>query len=103
MQGAMDGGIVAARGALVLMRMIVFGLTLGITLISFQAYRKRPSERLQYAFVGFAFISMGVAVTSVITQLSTGQTSPLAGVFFQMAETFPFIIGFTMLYVSLYR
>ncbi|WP_254274368.1 DUF7521 family protein [Haloarcula marina] len=85
------------------MRMVVFGLTLGITLISFQAYRKRPSERLQYAFVGFAFISMGVAITSVITQLSAGDTSPLVDVFFQMAETIPFIVGFAMLYVSLYR
>jgi hypothetical protein len=99
----MQSGVVIARGALVLMRMVVFGLTLGITLISFQAYRKRPSERLQYAFVGFAFISMGVAITSVITQLSTGQTTPLASVFFQMAETIPFILGFAMLYVSLYR
>ena len=99
----MQSGVVIARGALVLMRMVVFGLTLGITLISFQAYRKRPSERLQYAFVGFAFISMGVAITSVITQLSTGQTGALASVFFQMAETIPFIIGFAMLYVSLYR
>jgi len=99
----MQSGVTVARGALVLMRMVVFGLTLGITLISFQAYRKRPSERLQYAFVGFAFISMGVAVTSVITQLSTSQTGPLADVFFQMAETIPFIIGFAMLYVSLYR
>ncbi|WP_262174785.1 DUF7521 family protein [Haloarcula laminariae] len=99
----MQSGVAIARGALVLMRMVVFGLTLGITLISFQAYRKRPSERLQYAFVGFAFISMGVAVTSVITQLSTGRIGPLAVVFFQMAETIPFIIGFAMLYVSLYR
>ena len=99
----MQSGVDIARGALVLMRMVVFGLTLGITLISFQAYRKRPSERLQYAFVGFAFISMGVAITSVITQLSTGQTGPLAAVFFQMAETIPFILGFAMLYVSLYR
>ncbi|MDS0280507.1 DUF7521 family protein [Haloarcula onubensis] len=99
----MQSGVAIARGALVLMRMVVFGLTLGITLISFQAYRKRPSERLQYAFIGFAFISMGVAITSVITQLSTGQTIPIVGVFFQMAETIPFIIGFAMLYVSLYR
>ena len=99
----MQSGVAIARGALVLMRMVVFGLTLGITLISFQAYRKRPSDRLQYAFVGFAFISMGVAITSVITQLSTGQPAPLATVFFQMAETIPFIIGFAMLYVSLYR
>jgi len=98
-----DLTIWAAQGVLMLLRLTLFGLSLGLTVISFQAYRKRPSERLQYAFVGFAFISMGVAVTSVITQLSTGQTSPLVGIFFQMAETFPFIIGFTMLYVSLYR
>jgi hypothetical protein len=95
--------VAISRGVLVMMRMLVFGLTLGITLISFQAYRKRPSERLQYAFVGFAFISMGVAISSVITQLSAGETTELARVFFQMSETIPFIIGFAMLYVSLYR
>jgi uncharacterized membrane protein len=91
------------RGALVVMRLVVFGLTLGITLISFQAYRKRPSERLQYAFMGFAFISMGVAVSSVITQLGVANASESVRVFFGMSETIPFIIGFTMLYVSLYR
>jgi heme/copper-type cytochrome/quinol oxidase subunit 4 len=98
-----DLTIWAARGTLVLMRLILFGLSLGLTVISFQAYQKQKSERLQYAFVGFAFISMGVAVSSVITQLSAGQASALARVFFQMAETIPFIIGFAMLYVSLYR
>ena len=100
----MTTGVAIARGALILMRMVVFGLTLGITLISFQAYRKRPSERLQYAFVGFAFISMGVAVSNVITQLGAGGTSSsLQFVFLQMTETIPFIIGFAMLYLSLYR
>ncbi|GCF14065.1 hypothetical protein Harman_20000 [Haloarcula mannanilytica] len=99
----MTTGVAIARGALILMRMVVFGLTLGITLISFQAYRKRPSERLQSAFVGFAFISMGVAISSVITQLSAGETGAIVRIFFQMAETIPFIIGFAMLYVSLYR
>ena len=88
---------------MVLLRMIVFGLTLGITLISVQAYRKRPSERLQSAFVGFAFISMGVAVSSVITQLNGGNASQMIHIFFQLAETIPFIIGFSMLYLSLYR
>jgi hypothetical protein len=92
-----------AQGLLVVLRMAVFGLTLGITLISFQAYRKRPSERLQFAFVGFAFISMGVAVSSVITQLSAGGAGELIRIFFELAETVPFIIGFSMLYVSLYR
>jgi hypothetical protein len=91
------------RGVLVVMRLAVFGLTLGITLISFQAYRKRPSERLQYAFMGFAFISMGVAVSSVITQLGGAEATELVRIFFGMTETIPWIIGFTMLYVSLYR
>ena len=99
----MTTGVAIARSVLILMRMVVFGLTLGITLISFQAYRKRPSERLQYAFVGFAFISMGVAISSVITQLSAGETGAIVRVFFQTSETIPFIIGFAMLYVSLYR
>ena len=93
------------RGLLVLMRLVVFGLTLGITLISFQAYRQQPSERLQYAFMGFAFISMGVAVSNVITQFGgeLGSANQLTVVFFQMTETIPFIVGFAMLYVSLYR
>ena len=99
----MADGVEIARSLLVLMRMAVFGLSLGITLISFQAYRKRPSERLQYAFVGFAFISMGVAISSVITQLGAGNAGALTRTLFQLAETVPFIIGFAMLYVSLYR
>jgi len=99
----MVDAVAIASGVLVLLRMVVFGLTLGITLISFQAYRKRPSERLQSAFVGFAFISMGVAVSSVITQLSAGNASETIRTFFELAETVPFIIGFSMLYLSLYR
>jgi hypothetical protein len=91
------------RGVLVVMRLAVFGLTLGITLISFQAYRQKPSDRLQYAFMGFAFISMGVAVSSVITQLGVDGATELVRIFFGMTETIPFIVGFTMLYLSLYR
>jgi uncharacterized membrane protein len=91
-----------ARGALLLLRFVVFGLTLGITLISFQAYQKRRTQRLQYAFLGFAFISMGVAISGVITQFATG-TDPLVDVFFQIAETVAWIIGFSMIYLSLYR
>lgn len=90
------------RIILTLMRFVVFGLTLGITLISFQAYKKQPTERLQFAFLGFAFISMGVAISSVITQLGTEADSMIL-LFFQMVETVPFIIGFSMLYLSLYR
>jgi hypothetical protein len=91
-----------SRIALTLMRFVVFGLTLGITLISFQSYRQQQTDRLQYAFLGFAFISMGVAISSVITQLGAG-ADPLILIFFQMAETVPFIVGFSMLYLSLYK
>jgi hypothetical protein len=91
-----------ARGLLVVMRFAVFGLTLGITLISFQAYQKRQTKRLQYAFLGFAFISMGVAVSSVITQLGS-DPAEIVRIFFQVTESIPFIIGFSMLYISLYR
>lgn len=91
------------QGLLVLLRLVLFGLTLGITLISFQAYQKRRSERLQYAFIGFAFISMGVAVSNIVSQMFASQPAPRARLFFNMAQTIPFIIGFAMLYVSLYR
>lgn len=90
------------RVILTLMRFTVFGLTLGITLISFQAYQKKQTKRLQYAFLGFAFISMGVAISSVITQLGAGADS-MTVLFFEIVETIPFIIGFSMLYLSLYR
>lgn len=91
-----------ARGGLTLLRVLVFGLSLGITLISFQAYQKQRTERLQYAFLGFAFISMGVAISTVITQFGT-DADTMVILFFQGAETVPFIIGFSMLYLSLYR
>lgn len=80
-----------------LLRLVVFALALGLTLISFQAYNARGSKRLESAFIGFAFISMGVALTSLRTQIADIET------IFQIAETIPFIIGFSMLYLSLYR
>lgn len=88
-----------------LMRLVLFGLSLGLTVISFQAYSKNGSERLQYAFVGFAFISMGVAVTNLNTQLLVAGRVEAAGNFlwFQIAETVPFSVGFAMIYLSLYR
>lgn len=90
------------RILLTLLRFVVFGLALGLTLISFQAYQKKRTTRLQYAFLGFAFISMGVAVSSVITQLGQDAGAEVV-LFFQIVETIPFIIGFSMLYLSLYR
>ena len=89
--------------ALMFLRLVLFGLSLGLTVISFQAYSQKGTERLQSAFIGFAFVSMGVAVTNLTTQLSAGGQAGASLVYFQMAETVPFIIGFAMIYVSLYR
>lgn len=80
-----------------LLRLVVFGLALGLTLISFQAYVKRQSKRLESAFVGFAFISIGVALMSLTTQLCSEYR------LLQVGQTVPLIVGFSMLYVSLYR
>jgi hypothetical protein len=93
-----------ARGVLILLRLALFGLSLGLTVISFQAYTKQKSERLQYAFIGFAFISMGVAVSNVIAQIGwIASEQELVQIFFQASETIPFIVGFAMLYLSLYQ
>jgi len=86
-----------ANAVLLLLRMVVFSLALGLTVISFQAYNRKQSERLEAAFIGFAFISMGVALTSISSQVTTW------AVVFEIVETIPFIVGFGMLYVSLYR
>jgi hypothetical protein len=90
------------RGVLVLMRFAIFALSLGITIISFQAYKKRGIKRLQYAFLGFAFVSMGVAVSSLIAQLG-GDATETVRLFFEIAEAVPFVVGFSMLYLSLNR
>jgi len=82
---------------LILMRMVVFSLALSLTLISFQSYRRKQSKRLESAFIGFAFLSMGVGLTTIGSQRSSWTT------IFSIIETIPFIVGFGMLYVSIYR
>ena len=82
---------------LALMRLILFGLALGLTLISYQAYAYKRTQRLKYAFIGFAFVSMGVALTTLMTQYRVSTPA------FQIVSTIPFIVGFSMLYLSMYR
>lgn len=79
------------------MRLIVFALALGLTLISFQAYLRKKTDRLEAAFIGFAFLSIAIAVSTMRPQDGSLLT------IFQVVETIPFIIGFSMLYLSLYR
>ncbi|MFB6116933.1 hypothetical protein [Halosegnis sp.] len=89
---------------LALFRLVLFGLSLGLTVISYRAYRNRRTERLKFAFVGFAFISMGVAVSNLNTQLLLS-SSEMSRTFMllQIAGTVPFSVGFGAIYLSLYR
>lgn len=88
-------------GVLTLLRLALFGLALGITVISFQAYQQVQTDRLQYAFIGFSFIAMGIALTNLTTQL--GDVDPNVFLSLKITETIPFMIGFGMIYLSLYR
>jgi hypothetical protein len=96
-----DVGLLA-NGLLLVVRLLVFGMALGLTIISFQAYREKSTERLQFAFLGFAFISMGVAFTTIVSQLGS-EADETTLVIFRTVEAIPFIIGFAMFYLSLYR
>lgn len=82
---------------LVLLRFVSFALALGLTLISFQAYRRNQTDRLKTAFVGFAFISMAMALSSISVQFD------FFPILFQISKVSAFIIGFSMFYLSLYR
>jgi hypothetical protein len=81
------------------LRLVMFTLALGLTVISFQAYRQQQSDRLEKAFIGFAFVSMGTAVMVLAGRTDESGTF---GLLLNLVETIPFIIGFGMLYRSLY-
>ena len=81
------------------LRLVMFTLALGLTVISFQAYRQQQSDRLEKAFIGFAFVSMGTAVMVLAGRTNESGTF---GLLLNLVETIPFIIGFGMLYRSLY-
>lgn len=101
-----DGIATLVQLILGLMRLVMFALALGLTLISYQSYSERGTKQLETAFIGFAFISMGVGVSALISQVPVGGSNPMNNVVFvslQIVETIPFIVGFAMLYLSLYR
>lgn len=93
--------IVVATLILQMMHLILFALVLGLIVISFRAYKKRNSKRLESAFIGFAFIGMGVSLMVLVSQIPLESGSWL--VYLRIVEVIPLIVGFSMLYLSLYR
>jgi hypothetical protein len=101
--GGMVSTVAVTEVLLTLLQLLLFGLALGLTLISFQAYTKNRTKQLESAFIGFAFISMGVGLSTLSLQVTLTADGELQRQLFQIVETIPFIIGFSMLWVSLYR
>ncbi|MDZ7747248.1 MAG: hypothetical protein U5K28_12430 [Halobacteriales archaeon] len=96
--------ITPAEIVLLLLRLILFGFSLGLTLISFRAYRRNRTDRLKLAFIGFAFISMGVAVMSLTTQLLLSAREYGIEIFvsLEVVGALLLCVGFGALYYSLY-
>lgn len=85
-----------ARLVLAALRLVVFALSLGLTLIAFDAYRRDGTRQLKLAFVGFAAVSSGIALIALAAELSANAP-------FRIVATLPLIAGFASLYLSLYR
>jgi len=61
-----DGWQLALIGA----RVLLLGLGVGTTAISYRAYRRNPSAYLRNASLGFAFITLGVLVEGVLFEVT---------------------------------
>lgn len=81
---------------LLILDVLAMAVALGITAISFRAYRRTRSQTYQLAFLGFLFLSGGIASEAVLFRAGT---LPLTAV--HTVETLLFLIGFSALYLSL--
>ncbi len=86
------------------MKLLLFGLRLllillvvGLGYVSFRTYYDNPSDRLATVFLGFAFISMAVAGSTVVGAID--RLGPAIKVLGLLAYT----VGFSMFYLALYR
>lgn len=79
------------------LRVLLILLVVGLGFVSFRAYYRNPSDQLATVFLGFAFISMAVAGSTVIGVLDTIES--VVKVLGLVAYT----VGFSMFYLALYR
>ena len=86
-------------GLLSVLRLVMFALPRRLTVVSFRAYHQQRSDRLERAPVGFAFVSTGAAMTTLSARVASAGS---VGLVLDTAETVPFVVGFGMLYRSLY-
>ena len=79
------------------LRFILIFLVVGLGFVSFRAYYRKPSDRLATVFLGFAFISMAVAGSTI-----TGHLNSIAPAL-KVLGLVGYTIGFSMFYFALYR
>lgn len=79
--------------ALDAMALIVAG---AITVISFRVFRETKNRTYRLAFIGFLHLFLGVASEAVLFRVGSFPISLVHTI-----ETLFFVIGFTMLYLSL--
>jgi hypothetical protein len=88
--------VITGQNMLLALDFIALLVALGITAISFNAYRRTRSQTYQFAFVGFVFLTIGVVSEAILFRVGT---IPLVMV--HTIETGLFILGFSALYISL--
>lgn len=88
--------VATGQSVLLALDVLAFLVALGITAISFRAYRQTRSHTYQFAFIGFAFLTCGVVSEAILFR---SQILPLVAV--HTIETGLFLVGFGALYMSL--
>ncbi|MFB6104158.1 MAG: hypothetical protein ABEJ57_03615 [Halobacteriaceae archaeon] len=84
--------------ALVAVRVLLFLVGAGTTLIAYRAYRRRPSPYLRDATLGFGFITVGVFVEGVLYQWTTLSLTQV-----HIVESLALGVGFLVLLRSFLR
>ncbi|MEF8800050.1 MAG: hypothetical protein V5A38_00650 [Halolamina sp.] len=84
--------------ALVGVRVLLLGLGLTTTAISFRAYRQEGTRYLRDATIGFGFITLGVLIEGFLYQLTTLTLTQV-----HIAESVALLCGFAVLLWSFLR
>lgn len=79
-------------------RLIVLGLGVGITYVSFKAYRRNRSRYLRDASLGFGIITVGVFIEGVLYEFGGLDLTTV-----HIVESVAVGVGFIVLYISLRR
>lgn len=80
-----------------LAHLTIIALGTGLGFNSYHAYCRQGTSRLAAAAVGFAFLTMGIAGLTLTTWVEEWELA------LKLFELSAWIMGFSMLYIALYR